>query len=161
MKKAMKFQMAALIALLIGLLAFGATIDATVGGAGFPANGAGQCYVVKSATLDLSATAVASNDVVQLIPVPANAVVLSVQYDVVTAATNAVTFDLGDDANAAGYVSNISATNAAGWVSSGLSATLAGKLYTADNTIDAHFDGAPGSTGAIRITAVMIRAVKE
>jgi hypothetical protein len=238
MKSLMKF-MAALMALFVlsGVMAFGATTDLTVGGYGLPVKGSGQAYLLKAPRLDLSATAVASNDTVNLISIPAGCKVLAVQYEVVTAATNDVTFDVGDADNASGYFSNVSATNEAGLVTTEVAYTLtssdveyissntvtsadvpyvmsntfadivydsdgsatmvtqtvavaetigtqtvvsavspvmstqtvvtavattgysAGKLYTEQTSIGLHFDDAPGSTGVIDVTVILVNVV--
>jgi len=180
MKKGIQFKAAALLMLLVtvmsvcGLSALADTINNTVGGFGFPYNAGGQAFLLKAKTLDLSVLTVASNDTVQVINIPAGSRVLGVQYRLTTAtATNKVTtFDIGDGANAAGWASNVSSTNEAGWQASGFAASAAtngvitvtgysaGKFYAADDTIDVHFDGDPGSSGKIDVTAVVIRAVE-
>jgi len=161
MKKTMKMNVLLIMVVLSGFALFGATIDTTVGGDGFPANAGGERYVLKAVELDLSATTVASNDVVQVITIPDNAIVLAVSYEVSTACANGVTIDIGDGADPNGYVNNLSSTNTAGWVTSGISATLSGKLYTSADTIDLTFDDAPGATGKINVTVILIRGVRE
>lgn len=153
---------------------FSATLTNTVGGFGFPHNASGQAYLLQAKTLDLSTLSVASNDTVKVINIPANSMVLSVQYRVseATSTNNAVTFDVGDAANAAGYASNISTTNAAGWQASNFAATAAttgvvtvtgytaGKFYAANDTINVHFDDNPGTSGKIDVTAIVIKAAE-
>ncbi len=158
MKKTNKFNALLMVVLVCGLFAMGATHDLTVGGYALSGTDGGQCYKIKAATLDLSVTTIASNDVVQVINIPANCIVLSVQHEVVTVATNAVTFDVGDGADPNGYTDGVSTTNALGLATSGLSAALGGKCYTANDTIDLTFDDAPGSVGTIDVTAIVINA---
>lgn len=158
-----------LVALALGLDLFGATITNTVGGAGLPWAGGKQMYLLEG-ELDLSDVTVGSNDTVQVVNIPENCKVFSVQYtvDTATSTNNVVTFDVGDGTDPDGWISNASSTNTAvGWVESTLALTFSGtnvvtvtgytegKLYTVDDTIDLHFDNNPGSTGVIKVSALV------
>lgn len=176
MRKQNKLLMGALmVTALMSFAASAASITNTVGGFGFPANASGQAYLLTAKTLDLSATTVALSNSVAMINIPAGSRVLGVQYKVTTSTStnNITTFDVGDDANASGWASNVASTNGAGWQASAFSATCgtnggaltvtgysAGKFYAADDTIDLRFDGTPGTIGAVDMSAIVIRAVK-
>jgi hypothetical protein len=164
-----------LLVLACGPNLFGATITNTVGGFGLPWSGGKQMYLLEG-SVDLSEVTVASNDTVQVINIPANCKVLSVQYtvDTATSTNNVVTFDVGDGSDADGWIADASSTNTAlGWVDSTLALVFTGtnvvtatgytegKLYKADDTIDLHFDDNPGSTGVIKVSAFVVPVTRD
>lgn len=155
MKKMNKIGIIAACMALFALCAtplFAATTDATPAGTGFGVAGESGVFTIQQ-TLDLSATSVASNDTVQVLDIPAGTVVLGVVVDIETATASATTIDAGDNAGAALYVSNKSSTNL---VETAAAATTVAKYYVSADTIDLHFDGAPGATGVIRTKAVVV-----
>lgn len=166
------------LAILIGSLAFGvpaqaATFTNAVGGPnGYPYNASMKTFVIPN-SLDLSNTnysALASNDVIQVVNIPSNTLVMGVSYRIRTMATNACTFDIGDGTDPDGWGANISATNAVGTfaystpviTASGVGPTSAvvvtvvttpayglGKAYTVADTIDVTIDTTVSTLGVI------------
>lgn len=127
-----------------------ATVDLTKGGnAGYPAHLKGGSYRIKR-TLDFNANNEgganrSAGDVLQLIHVPANSFVRRVAYKVENVEGATFTFDLGDGADANGYVATANG-NALGGGCNQLSLTEGapntvtgysnGKYYSAADTID-------------------------
>lgn len=89
---------------------YGATYtNATIGGTGFAWKNT-QKTVIVEASHDFSVQSVTTNDVIQMVSVPANARVLAVAVEVDTTSTQNTnttqTIDIGDGTTPAGYVSN-------------------------------------------------------
>lgn len=110
---------------------------------------AGPQLFVQEAVLDFSSTNLGINETIDVFQIPANTVVTSVGYEIITASTGAGEIDLGDSASAVAYIDS-----ADGDAADGASAFAAGKSYDAANTVilkatTAAFDG------KIRVVAVM------
>lgn len=142
-----------------------ATVDLTVGGtSGAAANLSGRIFT-HEIELDFDKTNRGAADVLQLFDIPAGSFVLMVGYQVVTAEGGAATFDLGDGATPAGYVSNADANAVGRGVSGPVSLTegapntvtgySAGKFYSAADTIDMIVDAALDAA-KIRVWAVLL-----
>jgi len=131
----------------IGLLGFAfagvTTTDLTGGQAGVPANMTSRFFVLRKRITIPLALQIAS-DIVQLVNVKAGWLVKQVNIVMVTPTTgDALTANIGD-ATAAGYDAAMSLKGAAGTRTYGIDGTDAhitsgGKLYAADDTIDAAF----------------------
>lgn len=104
-------------------------------------------YPVKKRTLIFDAaagtltkgSALAANDVAQLINIKAGTFVLAVSYKVLAVEGGTFTFSVGDGASTAGYASAINGNTLAEGVSFNATTTPAlgvGKYYSADDTID-------------------------
>ncbi len=112
----------------------------------------GRAYL-KSAVFDAAKCNVGAGDTVELISIPANSFVAMVRYEVLTPEGATLTFDVGDGATPAGFVSNANG-NSAG--AEGVSAPVAltegtpntltgysgGKYYAAADTLDLVCDNA-------------------
>lgn len=110
--------------------------------------------------------ALASADVLEVLPVPAKSLVLAVGMDVTQLNTAAATIALGDGASTAGYL----AASAIGAVSSFASVSALvegtpntflpayglGKYYTAADTIDALFGTAAPAQAIVTIWALIL-----
>jgi len=110
---------------------------------------AGPQLFVQEAVLDFSSTNLGINEDIDVFQIPANTVVTSVGYEIITASTGAGEIDLGDSASAVAFHDS-----ADGDAADGASAFAAGKSYDAADTVilkatTAAFDG------KIRIVAVM------
>ena len=110
---------------------------------------AGPQLFVQEAVLDFSTTNLGINEDIDVFQIPANTVVTSVGYEIITASTGAGEIDLGDSASAVAFHDS-----ADGDAADGASAFAAGKSYDAADTVilkatTAAFDG------KIRIVAVM------
>jgi hypothetical protein len=106
----MKRTSIVLVALLaICSLAGAATFTNVVGGtSGYSAARAGGVYVLEN-SVDFSVYPATTNDVFQLINIPANSYVKEVSWEVTTSCgTNSFTFDIGDAGDADGFISNAS-----------------------------------------------------
>ncbi len=111
------------------------------------------------------ATALASGDVLEVIPVPAKSLVMRVGYDVTTAEGATATFDLGDGSDADGYLNDISLNSVA---SGAMALTLAeaapntvagytnGKYYSAADTLDVTINSASVDAAKVRIWALVM-----
>lgn len=150
-----------------------ATFDFTQGGAtgGFPAHHSPVFAVTR--VLDFSSdamvalnsgTGAAQNDVIQLIHVPANAVVIGVFYRVIDFSSNLADLDIGDGSDPDGWHDGINMTNGTDdWTGLTVGAEAYGvagaKFYSATDTVDAVVKTAASIvTGKISVTAIMIRA---
>ena len=119
---------------------------------------------IAAARTAAGATALASGDVLEVIPVPAKALVMRVGYDVTTAEGATATFDLGDGSDTDGYL-NDADLNAVGsgvmalTLASGTPNTVAGysngKYYSAANTIDVLLNNSSIDTAVVRIWALV------
>jgi len=110
---------------------------------------AGPQLFVQESVLDFSTTNLGINEDIDVFQIPANTVVTSVGYEIITASTGAGEIDLGDSASAVAFIDS-----ADGDAADGASAFAAGKSYDAADTVilkatTAAFDG------KIRIVAVM------
>jgi len=119
---------------------------------------------IAAARTAAGATALASGDVLEVIPVPAKALVMRVGYDVTTAEGATATFDLGDASDTDGYL-NDADLNAVGsgvmalTLASGTPNTVAGysngKYYSAADTIDVLLNNSSIDTAVVRIWALV------
>ena len=115
-----------------------------------------------AARLAAGATALATSDVLEVIPIPANCIVSNVGMEVVTVAGVSSTIAIGDGSAAAGY---LAATSANAVATSGGVPVLAagafaptlsgGKLYSAADTIDITIGTAVPAAAVVRIFATM------
>jgi len=110
---------------------------------------AGPQLFVQEAVLDFSTTNLGIDEDIDVFQIPANTVVTSVGYEIITASTGAGEIDLGDSASAVAFHDS-----ADGDAADGASAFAAGKSYDAADTVilkatTAAFDG------KIRVIAVM------
>jgi hypothetical protein len=119
---------------------------------------------IAAARTAAGATALASGDVLEVIPVPAKTLVMQVGYDVTTAEGATATFDLGDASDTDGYL-NDADLNAVGsgvmalTLASGTPNTVAGysngKYYSAADTIDVLLNNSSIDTAVVRIWALV------
>jgi len=114
-----KFQVSLIAALVAfaSLSAVAETFDLTVGdGVGLADADAGGFYVIDR-SVDFDAQNVTTGDVVQVIDIPANTRVVSVQAETITAATQNTnttqTFTIGDGTDPDGWVTSISVVTTA------------------------------------------------
>lgn len=111
-----------------------------------------------------SATALASGDILQVLPVPAKTLVLHVGVEVETGGTSGLTLDIGDGADADGYLDGVAADAAGSFastltLSSGAIVGLsAGKYYTAADTIDLVLVGQVPGALVCRVWALVVDA---
>ncbi|HEX7116272.1 MAG TPA: hypothetical protein VF193_14185 [Steroidobacter sp.] len=123
----------------------------------------------REVVFDATQKALAQNDVAELIDVHAGETVLRVDAQVLSADANAGTFDVGDGADADGYLDGIDAQQvgynamspilAEGTPNSIAGYTAAGKFYAADDTIDLVALGVNGLTTAkIVLRALVVPA---
>jgi hypothetical protein len=88
------------------------------------------------------ATALASGDILEVMPVPAKTLVLHVGVEVETGGTTGLTLDIGDGSDADGYLDGVAGDAAGSFASIHTLATgatvglTAGKYYSATDTID-------------------------
>jgi hypothetical protein len=110
---------------------------------------------ITAARSTAGATALASNDVLEAIPVPAKALVMAVGVDVVTAGTGSLTLDVGDGSDVDGFLDGIAADAVGSFctalaLAEGTPNTIVGysngKYYSAADTIDVKLVGyVPGA----------------
>jgi hypothetical protein len=110
---------------------------------------AGPQLFVQESVLDFSTTNLATDETIDVFQIPANTLVASVGYEIITASSGAGEIDLGDSASAVAFIDS-----ADGDAADGASAFGTGKSYDAADTVilkatTADFDG------KIRIVAVM------
>jgi hypothetical protein len=99
---------------------------------------------ITAARAAAGATALASGDVLEVLPVPAKALVMAVGVEVVTGGTSGLTLDVGDGTDADGYLDGVSGAAAGSFATvptvagdpGALVGLSAGKYYTAEDTID-------------------------
>lgn len=97
-------------------------------------------------------SALAINDVVELISIPAGAFVLAVTHVVTTVEGGTCTYSIGDGATTAGYVSAANgntATNASSFNATTTPTFGVGKYYAAADTVDVLL--ASGTAAAVKI----------
>ncbi len=124
----------------------------------------GSRAFVVSATVDFSETSRSQNDVLQLFDVAAGQRVVDVTAHVETAEGATFTFDIGDGADANGYLNNVNG-NSAGYTGMELalaegtpntvSAYSDGKLYTSADTVDMVLDN-NASTAKVHVRALIV-----
>jgi hypothetical protein len=110
------------------------------------------------------AAALASGDVLEVIPVPAKSLVMRVGYDVTTAEGATATFDLGDGSDADGFLNDVD-LNAVGSgvmalaLTEGTPNTIAGysngKYYSAADTIDVTLNNNAINVAVVRVWALV------
>jgi hypothetical protein len=111
--------------------------------------------VINAARTAAGATALAAADVLQVINLPANAVVLSAGLEVITTDASTATFDLGYTGGspaAANAYANDAAISTAGYTVADLANPTAVKVA---DTIDLLINTAAPTTGKIRVFAVV------
>lgn len=104
-------------------------------------------------------SALALNDVFELITVPAGAYVLSVACKVTTVEGGTCTFDVGDDATVDGYLDGVDGNtlaNVQSFTADTTEAFGAGKLYTAANTIDLKLISGTAAALVVALSATYI-----
>jgi hypothetical protein len=113
------------------------------------------------------AAALASGDVLEVIPVPAKTLVMRVGYDVTTAEGATATFDLGDGSDADGYLNDVDLNSVGSGVMSlalteGTPNTIAGysngKYYSAADTIDMTLNNNAINAAVVRVWALVADA---
>jgi hypothetical protein len=113
------------------------------------------------------AAALASGDVLEVIPVPAKTLVMRVGYDVTTAEGATATFDLGDGSDADGYLNDVDLNSVGSGVMSlalteGTPNTIAGysngKYYSAADTIDMTLNNNAINVAVVRVWALVADA---
>jgi len=110
---------------------------------------AGPQLHVQEAVLDFSTTNLATDETIDVFQIPANTLVASVGYEIITASTGTGEIDLGDSASATAFLADQD-----GDAADGASAFGTGKSYDAADTVilkatTADFDG------KIRVVALM------
>lgn len=120
--------------------AFATAYDVTKGGAtGVPAGNTLGPYVVE---YTFNAADYAINDTLDCIKIPEGAVVYGVNVQVTTADGETSTMDVGDSANATGYLSNVDINSASTNSASLTFGGTAGKFYASGGKIRLTFDHA-------------------
>ena len=113
------------------------------------------------------AAALASGDVLEVIPVPAKTLVMRVGYDVTIAEGATATFDLGDGSDADGYLNDVDLNSVGSGVMSlalteGTPNTIAGysngKYYSAADTIDMTLNNNAINVAVVRVWALVADA---
>ncbi len=149
-----------------------ATVDVTKGAAGsaYPASDLPKVFIIEN-IIDFAATNRASGDILQVLQIKAGSYVLLAGLEVLTVEDSTATADLGDGANADGYLDGTDINAATGYfpsapaitngtgtvitaVTTTLFAIMGGKFYTADDTIDLTLNNACDA-GKIRVFAVV------
>lgn len=135
------------------------------GTAGFPDKGSRATTMI-SIDLDMAAitaaraaagaAAIADNDILEVIPVPAKTLVLAVGLDVTTAEGGTCTIDVGDGATVDGYLDGVNANTVASYCSTlAAEAYDGGKYYAAADTIDVKFINA-ADVAVMRVWALVV-----
>jgi len=122
---------------------------------------------IAAARVTAGVSALAANDVLEIIRVPADTLVMAVGVDVTTAEGATFTFDLGDGADTNGYLATVNGNTVAASASNTL--TLAegtpntvtgygsvGKYYASADTIDIVLGHNSVDTAVMRVWAVMV-----
>lgn len=135
----------------VAISAFAGTTNMTVGSTAFASKDASKSFVIEN-TIAFSSTVSPSGGVVQVLNVPADCVVMFVEYKVLTTNATSVTFDIGDGGSATRWKSNADA-NTAGAVLG----TATPYLYTVADTIDITCDDAI-TAGTVRVRAYCVDA---
>ena len=140
------------------------------GSAAYPASGNNHESLVEvtlnfpaiiAARSAAGATALAANDILEVIPVPAKCIVRNVGIEVVTTAASG-TIAVGDGTAAAGYLAATAVSSAGTFggvpvlAAGAFAPTLSGgKLYGAADTIDITIGTAVPTTAVVRVFAVL------
>jgi hypothetical protein len=104
-------------------------------------------------------SAVALNDVTQLLSIPAGAFVFNVVAKVLTVEGGTCTFDIGDDATVDGYLDGVDGNteaHSASFTADTTEAFGAGKYYTAANTIDLKLISGTAAAVVVAVSATYI-----
>ena len=109
-------------------------------------------YYVEN-TIDNSLFDPSADDVIQALNIPAETCVINAGLEVLTAASNSVTFDLGDGDDPDRYVDGD--TNAVGHAAPVAHASNSGHVYGTADTLDVTTGGAADTAGKIRVYAIM------
>jgi hypothetical protein len=107
----------------------------------------------------LKGSAIATNDVFELISIPAGAFVLSVAAKVTTVEGGTCTFDIGDGATVDGYLDGVDGNTSAdvqSFTADTTEAFGAGKPYTAADTIDLKLITGTAANLVVKLTATYI-----
>lgn len=119
---------------------------------------------IKAARAAAGASALASGDVLEVIPVPAKSLVLRVGYDVTKAEGATATFDLGDGSDTDGYLNDVDLNSVASGamtlaLTEGAPNTIAGysngKYYSAADTIDLVLNNSSVDAAVVRVWALV------
>jgi len=122
---------------------------------------------IAAARLAAGATALASGDVIEAIPLPAKTLVLHVGVDVTTAGTASLTLDIGDGSDADGYLDGVAADAVGSFCSAlalaeGTPNTIVGygngKYYSAADTLDIKLVGYVPGNLVCRVWALVVDA---
>lgn len=120
---------------------------------------------IAAARAAASATALASADVLEVIPIPAKSLVLRVGFDVTVAEGATATVGIGDGAAATGYATAVNLNSVASGVSTlalteGTPNTVTGysngKYYSAADTIDLTLNHSSIDAAVVRVWALVV-----
>jgi hypothetical protein len=145
------------------------------GSAGFPAVGLTKLNrieieldfpAITAARAAGGATALASGDVLEVMPLRAKTLVMHVGLEVVSGGTTGLTLDVGDGADADGYLDGVAGDAAGSFASvatvagdpGALVGLSAGKYYTAADTIDVKLVGQVPGNLVCRLWAIVADA---
>lgn len=119
---------------------------------------------IAAARAAASATALASGDVLEVLPVPAKSLVMHVGLEVITAGTADLDLDVGDGADADGYIDGfdgdaVGSTASVHTLDTGATVGLtAGKYYADADTIDLTLVGKVPGALKCRVWALVLDA---
>ena len=145
-----------LLAFLVAVLAYSVyagTTNMTVGAAALAAKDMNKTFVIEN-TVEFNPTVSPSGGVVQVLNVPANTVVMFVEYDILTTNLITATFDIGDGGSATRWKSNAESLN-----SGAVLGTATPYLYTVADTLDITADAAI-TNGSVRVRAMCVDVSK-
>ena len=164
-KKYMLIAVMAIVLLVTASFGFAVTTnDMTTGGTvGFPAYAVGKTYKI-SKLLDFSSTAGVSNDIYEVLNIPAETWVAKVGYEIHTVEDSVCVVQIGDGSDRDGYFSDLSLSNGASsgvmtWsVSEDTRPTLTNA--TVSSTSDARFvTNVTATTGSFGTAVVLQQAI--
>lgn len=128
--------------------AMAVTTNMTSGGYAYPTDAQGKTYVLAN-TIDFATHALASNDTINVLNVPADTVVNFVEYKVLTTNDASSTFNIGDAASASRWKASADA-NTKGAVLG----TATPYLYTTVTNINININATtPATKGTVRVRA--------
>jgi hypothetical protein len=111
---------------------------------------------ITAARVAAGATALADNDILEVIRVPAKTLVLAVGLDVTTVEGGTCTIDVGDGATVDGFLDGVDANTVASYCSTlSTEAYDGGKYYAAADTIDVKFINA-ADAAVMRVWALLV-----
>lgn len=142
----MKKILCILAVLAFAVSAYAGTTNMTVGSTALAHSDSTRSFVIAN-TITFNSTIAPTGGVIQVLNVPADTVVMFVEYDVITTNATSATFDIGDDGSATRWKSNADA-NTEGAVLG----TATPYLYTVANTIDITSDAITAG-GSVRVRA--------